>query len=306
MADTARTQLVTPVVTRRHKAFSDTVSPYLFILPMLLVFLVLRLGPSIYALVLSLFRYRGYGAATWVGVGNYVTLLQYDVFWIGLKNSFFYWGAHVIPMMGIAFLLALLANSKLAKATRIVKPIIFIPQIVAAVSAALIFRNLFGTKYGVVNTMLGAEIPWLEDMTLARWVVVVVLIWRQTGYWFVIYLAGLTSIPPSVLEAATVDGANAWQKLTHITVPLMRNTFLFSFVVDGISTLKLYGLPNVLGAGQAPAAPLGMAPVLNVLISGITNGRYGRACAVGWLLFIVILVLTRIQFFLLGGRAKKA
>jgi len=273
---------------------------------MIMVFFVLRLGPSIYALGLSFFRYRGYGNATWVGIANYTTLLRYDVVWISLRNSLFYWVAHVIPMMAIAFLLALLANSKLAKAKRITKPILFIPQIVAAVSAALIFRNLFGTKFGVVNSMLGAEIPWLEDMTLARWVVVGVLIWKQTGYWFVIYLAGLTSISPAVLEAATVDGANAWQKMTLMIVPLMRNTFLFSFVIDGIRTLKLYGLPNVLGGGSSPTAPVGMAPVLNVLIGAIVNGRYGRACAMGWLLFIVILALTRIQFLVLGGRGKRA
>ena len=199
-------------------------------------------------------------------------------------------------MMIIAFLLAVLINSKFVTHKRVFKPIIFMPQIVAAVAAALLFQNFYGTKYGILNTFLGVEIPWLTDMGLARWAVVTLLVWRGAGYWFIIFLAGLTTINTEVLEAAIVDGASAWQRLTRVTIPLMRNTFLFAFVVDAIVTLRLFAEPNVLGGKPGTLAPVGMAPVLNLLVEGIRSARFGQAAAVGWLLFIIIAIVSWVQF----------
>lgn len=262
-------------------------------------FLLFFLGPALYALVVSFGRYKGYGPFKWIGFKNYVNMLQYDVFWIEIRNIFFYWIAHAIPMMIIAFLLAVLMNSKLVTHKRFFKPTIFMPQVVAAVAAALLFRNFFGTKYGILNTMLGVEIPWLTEMPLARWAVVILLVWRGAGYWFVIFLAGLTTINPEVQEAAIVDGASSWQRLIRVTIPLMRNTFLFAFVVDAIVTLRLFAEPNVLGGQPGTLAPVGMAPVLNLLVEGIRSARFGQAAAVGWLLFIIIAVVSFIQFRIL-------
>jgi ABC-type sugar transport system permease subunit len=105
----------------------------------------------------------------------------------------------------------------------VIKPILFVPNIVAIVAASLVFQNLFGTEYGVINWLIGMKIPWLQDYGLARWVVVVVLVWRNVGFWFVVFLAGLTSISPEIEDAARVDGATTWQRLRFITIPLMRN-----------------------------------------------------------------------------------
>jgi len=289
---------------RKHRRWGDILAPYLFLLPFILFFFVMFLGPATYAFVLSFFRYRGYGTARWVGLGNYAALLQYDVFWKQLKNTLFYWIAHALPMMTVAFLLALLMQSKLIKNQKRFKPIIFLPQIVANVAAALLFRNLFGTQYGIVNKLLGLKIAWMEDPVLTRWIVVVVMIWRSTGYWFVIYLAGLTSISPSVLEAAIVDGASWWQRLTHVILPLMRNSFIFAFVVDGISSLRAYAVPNIIGAVGGELAPPGVASILVLLVQNIRDGRFGRASATGWLLFIVIAVVSGIQAILLGKRRE--
>ena len=251
--------------------------PYLFISPFLLFFVVLFLGPSFYSLYLSFFRYAGYGESTWVGLQNYVAILKYPVFWTEIKNILFYWIAHAIPMMALAFGLAVLVNSKLVRYKNFFKPLIFIPQIIATVVAALFFQNFFGTQYGILNRILGVEIPWLSDMTLARWVVVLLLIWRGLGYWFVIFLAGLTSINPEVMEAGTVDGARTWQRLIYLTIPLMRNSFLFAFVVDGIVTLRLFAEPNVLAGKAGALASVEMAPVLNLVIENIRSARFGMA-----------------------------
>ena len=284
----------------------DTLVPYLFISPFLLSFLVLFVGPAIYSLVLSFYRYQGYGTATWVGFNNYDATLNYELFWTELGNTIFYWLAHSIPLVIIAFLLAVLVYSKLVEHKRVFKPLLFMPQLVAAVAAALVFKNFFGTQYGLLNTVLGTKVQWLDNSEIARWVVVFVIVWRSTAYWFVVFLAGLTAINPEINEAATVDGASAWQQMIHITIPLMRRTFLVFFVLDAVWAMRLFETPNVLTGAMGGLAPAAMAPILNLIVSNVQSALFGQAAATGWLLFIVIGVISFIQFRLFRERNEEA
>jgi len=289
----------------RKKMRGDSLVPYLFISPFLIFFLGLFLGPAFYSLYLSFFRYAGYGASTWVGLGNYLAVLEYPVFWTEIWNTVFYWFAHAVPMMVVAFGLAVLVNSKLVRFKNIFKPLIFMPQIIATVVAALVFQNFFGTQYGILNRILGTEIPWLTDMNLARWVIVALLIWRGLGYWFVIFLAGLTSINPEVMEAATIDGVSVWQRLAYVTIPLMRSSLLFAFVVDGIVTMRLFAEPNVLVGKAGALASVEVAPVVNLVIENIRSARFGMAAATGWSLFILIAAISWFQFRLFQQEEDK-
>ncbi len=286
---------------RRKIRWGDVLAPYLFIFPFIVSFLTLFIGPAMYSFVLSFFRYKGYGTASFLGFANYKTILQYHVFWTTLKNTLFYWLAHVVPLMIFAFLLAVLVRSKLVRWKSFFKPAIFLPNVVASVASALIFQSLFGTKYGVINSLLGTEIPWLQDMTLVKYVVVFLLVWRGVGWWFVIYLAGLTAINPDLEEAALVDGASAWQRLRFVTLPLMRNTFLFAFVIDAIGSFRLFTEPNVLVSRGGALGPPEMAPLLNLLIGNLRDGRFGISAAVGWILFILVVIISYIQFRILRG-----
>lgn len=292
--------------SRRATIDRDALTPYLFVSPFVLIFLVFFIGPAGYSLVLSFFRYRGFGTATFVGLQNYARLLGYHVFWTTLGNSVFYWLAHAIPMLSISFMLAVLVMSRNVREAhrRVFKPIIFLPQLVAATAGALVFQNFFATRNGVLNLILGRQIPWLEDMTLARWAVVILMIWRGAGYWFIIFLANLTSISDEIYDAARVDGASPRQTLFRITIPLMRNAFLFAFLVDAIVSLRLYAEPNILGGRAGALAPVGMAPVLNTVVENISGGRFGVASAAGWLIFIVVLLVTGVQYLVLGDRRK--
>ncbi|MEQ8675485.1 MAG: sugar ABC transporter permease [Aggregatilineales bacterium] len=290
---------------KQGKSWGEFLTPYLFIFPFLAFFLIFFLGPALYSFVLSFYRYRGYGEAQFAGIDNYVRALDYHVFWTTLENTLFYWVGHAVPMMALAFFLAVLVNSKLVVHKNFFKPLIFLPQIVASVASALVFQNFFGTHTGALNNMLGTDIPWLEDMDLARWAVVILLVWRGIGYWFIIFLAGLTSINEEVNEAATVDGASSFQKLFYITIPLMRSTFLFAFIVDGIVTLRLFAEPNVLGGRGGALAPVEMAPVLNLVVNNIRGARFGDAAAVGWILFVITVFITIVQYLILGRRRKE-
>lgn len=284
---------------------SDRLVPYLFISPFILSFIVLFLGPAIYSLVVSFFRYAGYGSMTWVGLYNYFATLQYRLFWIGLRNTIFYWIAHDVPMMAIAFGLALIVSSKYIQFKRFFKPLLYLPQLVTSVASALIFSSFFGLEYGVLNTILGLKIPWLIDVNLARWAVVILLVWRGVGYWFIVYLAGLTSINPEIIEASIVDGASSWKRLVYVILPLMTNTLIFAFVVDAIGSLRIFTEPNVLMAQRGGLAPYEIAPVVNVLFSSMGSGRFGQATSVGWILFLITMGASWVQFKIINSLNKE-
>jgi ABC-type sugar transport system permease subunit len=283
----------------------DKIVPYLFISPFIVSFIILFLGPAIYSLVVSFFRYAGYGSMTWVGLYNYTATLQYRLFWIGLRNTIFYWIAHDIPMMAFAFGLALIVSSKYIQLKRFFKPVLYLPQLVTTVASALIFSSFFGLEYGVLNRILGMKIPWLIDVDLARWAVVILLVWRGVGYWFIVYLAGLTSINPEIIEASIVDGANSWKRLIYVILPLMTNTLIFAFVVDAIGSLRIFTEPNVLMAQRGGMAPYEIAPVVNVLISSLGAGRFGQASSVGWILFLITMIASYIQIKLINTLNKE-
>ena len=273
--------------------------PYLFILPFILSFLVFFVFPAGYSLVLSFFKYRGYGKATFVGVGNYNSLLHYSAFWKAIGNTLFYFLMHLVPVMGFAFLFAiLLQNEKLGRMRSVYKPILFMPQVVPVMASVLTFRVIFATNTGAVNQMLGLSIAWLEDPRFVRWTVVAYSIWRSTGWFMIIYLAGLTTIDPSLYEAAILDGATALQRIAYITIPLLRSIFIFAFIMDAISSFKVFTEVNVLIAGTGNA-PTHAAPIMNLVTNNMKNGNFGMASAAGWLLFIMIMAVSMLELLLM-------
>lgn len=268
--------------------------PYLFILPFLVSFLVFFAGPFVYSLGLSLHRYRGYGAASFVGLANYRNLLLYPDFWLSVRNTFFYFVAHWLPVTGVSFVLAygLWSQQFSAPVTRFYKTIIFMPRVVSVVAAALLFRVFLSTRVGVVNSFLGTRIPFLEDYVLMRWSVVSLVTWRAIGWFLVVYLAGLTTVSDDVLDSTRIDGANFLQRLVYIVLPIMKPIFLFAFIMDTITSMRLFTEPNVLM--PALTLPPQVQPMVNVLTRNIDGGNYGMAASVGWVLFLMTMTLALI------------
>lgn len=274
---------------------SERITPYLFIAPFIISFLLFFAFPAMYSLVLSFFRYKGYGAAKFIGFGNYKTLLKYSAFWKSIRNTLFYFLGHIVPVMVGAFVSALILSSKrMQRVQKFFKPLLFLPQVVPVMATALTFRVIFATHTGVINQMLNLSVPWLEDTTLMRLCVLVLVIWRSTGWFMVIFLAGLTTINADLYEAATLDGASFFQHTIHITLPLMKPIFLFAFVMDAISSFKLYTEVNVMIAGTANA-PTDAATIMNMITQNLENGNFGGASAAGWLLFILIAVVSILE-----------
>ena len=272
-------------------------APYLFIMPFLISFIIFFAVPSLYSLILSLFKYKGYGGMKFVGFDNYLSLLQYGTFWKAIGNTLFIYVVHIIPVMVISFLLAVALNSGRVFLSRYVKGILFLPQITSVVATALIFRILLSTRTGVINSVLGTKIPFIEDPRFMKWSIVALVIWRSIGWFMVIFLAGLTTIDESVNDAAAIDGANAFRRMIHITIPIMKLIFMFAFVMETISSFKFYTESTLLiTGGQSSNIPTASMTIINLLTTNINGGAFGMASAVGWILFLMILVVSLIQF----------
>lgn len=269
--------------------------PWMFLAPFLIVYLWFFLGPALYSFVLSFMKYKGYGAMKFVGADNYLKLLQYSAFWSSLKNTLFYLVGHVVLVVILSFLLALLIKSKVIKHKSLFKVGFFIPQITASVAAIMIWKVVLGTKTGVINTLLGTEIGFLEDLTLMKWSIILVMAWRSIGWYMVIFFAGLSTVPEDVVEAAMVDGANAFQRMMKIIIPLMKPTFVFVLFNCCVTTFKVYNEPNLLIGSTNSAAPVSVAPIMNMVTNNIRNGNFGTASAAGWLIFLFILIISLIQ-----------
>ncbi|GAA3215256.1 carbohydrate ABC transporter permease [Dactylosporangium siamense] len=281
----------------RAPKWLDRLAPYGFIAPFVVSFALFFAIPSIVSIGLSFTRYSGYGPVEWVGLRNYRSLLDSPNFHQSVLNTLFYWLVPLVPMLGGAFLLAMVVRSKLTRWGRIYKPLLFIPQVMAPVAAGLVWRVILSGN-GVVNSVFGLDVNWLGDPDAMKWGVVLLLVWRGLGWYFVVFLAGLTSIPNDLLEAAEMDGTTAWQRVRHVVLPLMRPIVLFALVIDTIASLQLFTEPNLLvgGAGSTTGAPPSAAPVMNQIITNISGGQFGLAAAVGWLMFIAIAVFSVVQF----------
>jgi ABC-type sugar transport system permease subunit len=280
----------------------NLLAPYLFIAPFLLSFIVFFVFPAGYSLVLSFFSYKGYGEARFTGLDNYKSLLAYSGFWQAVRNTIFYFAAHVVPVMVISFLLAILLHSALiGRSKTLVKPLLFLPQISPVVAAALIWRIMFGTQSGVVNKLLGTEIPFLTQYSLTRWIIVLLIVWRGIGWYMVIFMSGLTTISDEITDAAKIDGANPLQNVLHIVVPLMQPIFMFAFITDAIDTFKIFTEPNILGPRGVPL-PFDLAPMMNMLIMNVNGGSFGMAAASGWMLFAMVLAVAALQWWFFSRR----
>lgn len=268
----------------------------LFIAPFLLAFAAFTLVPNVQSVILSFQKYQGFGEASWVGTDNYASLLAYPVFWQSLWNTVFYWFVHAAILIPLSFLLATVVTSRGLRGRQFWQAIIFLPQVMSIVAVTLVFQVMFSTHNGVINTIFGTDIPWLTDMGIARWVVILMLVWQGLGFWFVVFAAGLTSIDVELTEAATVDGAGAVRRVFSITLPLMRNMILFALVMSAIGGMALYTQPNVLLQGGAVGAPADAAPLSNLVVTGLLSGNYGTSAAAGWMLFILTIAVSGILF----------
>lgn len=278
--------------------------PYLYIFPYFLVFILFLVVPGVAGMVIGLFDWQVVGERTFIGLGNFVELVSDPVFIAAVKNTLFYAAMYVPVFIVVGLLLALLLNIDF-KARGLMRGIIYAPYIFMIPAIGVIWRWFLDTNYGVLNYYLKViglpSVRWLTDTRIALKSIVMVISWETVGYSMVIYLAGLQEIPKELYEAALVDGASAWHRFWRITLPQLRPTTFFLFVIGVIGALKTFGQPFMMTAGGPVDST--MTVVMSLYFNGFQYFRMGYAAAISAVLFIGIFAFTLLQFRILRQEA---
>lgn len=290
-----------------RRRFPDAIEAYLFLAPFLLSFLVFFLIPSGLSILLSLFRFRGYGKALFVGLDNYTRLLSYGHFWEAVGNTFFYYLVHLAPVFVVPFLLAVLLTTVRIRLRGFFETALFVPNVVAVVTAALLFKILLATNHGAVNAILGTRVPFIDSPSLMKYAVSALLIWRGFGWFFVVFLAGLTTVREELKEAAAIDGAGFLRTTLSVTIPVMKPIFLFALVMDLITSLKVFVEPSLLLAATAGSTvPPQAETMMNILYDNMNAGNYGMASSAGWILFLVLSGASLLLFRVFDPQGRRS
>lgn len=267
-----------------------------FLLPAALLIFVFCFYPMVQALILSF--QKGTGSAVQpAGFANYARIVKDATFQQCLFNTIFYFVIQVPIMLILALILAQLLNSPDIKGKGIYRTMIFPPCATSLVSYSMIFKSLFAND-GLVNRVLSTvgipTVDWFQNAWAARWVIVIALIWRWTGYNMVFYLAGLQNIDYSIYEAARIDGASPFQQFVHLTIPLLKPTILLTAIMSTSGTLQLFDESVNLTAGGPGKATMTLTHYI-YNISFVETPKFNYAAALSVFILVVVAVLSAIQ-----------
>jgi multiple sugar transport system permease protein len=285
--------------SRRRSQITKNLIAYSFILPNLIGFAIFTLVPVVFSLVLAFMNWDGANQSSWAGLDNFRQLLSDETFLISLKNTIVYVSATVPLTMAASLGLALLLNQPI-RGRNIFRTIFFFPYVASLVAVAVVWNLLFFPSAGPVNQFLqaiGIANPprWAASIQWAMLTVVLASVWKGMGYYMVIYLAALQGIPELLYEAASIDGANTWQKFRYITLPMLTPATFFISVMLTISSFKVFDLIMVMTGG-------GPGRATNVLVihtynTAFVDFRFGYASSIAMVLFVLVLGITIVQFY---------
>jgi multiple sugar transport system permease protein len=301
-----------PRVRRRMSktAWREALHGYLFILPWILGFFFFTLGPMVVGMYLSFTEYTILAPPIWVGIWNYRHMLQDSLVGQSIYNTAYYVMLAVPATMIIGLLLAILLNQKV-RGMPFFRTAFYIPSIVPAVASVALWVWIFNGRWGLLNQFLrsiGLNGPgWLTDPLWTKPSLVIWTIWGVGGT-MVIYLAGLQGIPEVFYEAAAIDGAGRLRRFWNITIPMLSPTIFFNLILSIIGSFQVFTAVLILGGQQTlsyqtPAGgPLNslLVYVLYVYQNAFYFFKMGYGAALAWILFVIVLVLTLIQFKLAG------
>ena len=282
---------------RRH-----SLAGWIFAAPALIVIGVFFGLPVLSALALSLTDFDLYALADtrnlrFAGLDNYIDLLQTPMFWTALGTTAYFVGLGVPLSIALSLGAALLLNAPAARFKALFRTALFAPVVTTLVAVAVIWRYLFHTRYGLVNWGLGHlginPVDWLGDPHWAMPTIILFAVWKNFGYNMVIFLAGLQAIPKDLYEAARIDGASRWQQLLHITLPMLGPVLLLVGVITVSGYFQLFAEPYVMTRGDPLQSTVSV--LYFMFEEGFKWWNLGRASAVAFLLFLIILALTTLM-----------
>ena len=276
---------------------------YLFIAPVIFLFLIFVVGPLIASFYWSFTQYDGIHTPKWIGLGNYRNILFHDPrFWKSIRNTILYTVGVIPPGIALSLLLAIAIDQQI-RLKNFFRVIYFIPAVTSVIALSVIWKWLFaGGKYGLVNYLLISiglkPIDWLMSPTWTMPAIMIMSIWAGLGYNMILFLAGLQTIPTTVYEAADIDGANMWDKFRHITLPLLKPTMVFVVIIGFIASFQVFERIYIMTESE-----FGIGGVLDSALTvvaylydmGFRKFQMGYASALGYIIFAVVFIITIIN-----------
>lgn len=274
---------------------------YLFISPFFILFAVFGLYPLVFSLYLSFVQWDALTPMVWVGLGNFANMLHDEILLTSLWNTLVIGLMYVPPMFLGAFIFAVILNAGWLKLRGIFRTAFFLPIVTPMVVVAIVFILLYGQEAGFLNYLAGRlgmkPIPWLVSENWSKPSIAILLVWRWTGYNMVLMLAGLQGISPEYYEAARIDGANALQRMWHITLPLMRPIFIFCTIMSLIGTVYMFDEVFVLTQGGPGTSSTNFG--LYLFNTSFTDFKFGYASCMAYtaafFVFIASLMILRFR-----------
>ncbi|UJF18399.1 sugar ABC transporter permease [Vibrio sp. SS-MA-C1-2] len=298
-------------------------TPYGFLLPFILIFSVFGIFPLLFSIFLSFHEWNpveGLAAMEFVGVDNYELALTDPWLWRSLNNTLWLaltsgFAQHLVAIP-VAYILVSMGD----RIRHWLTSAYFLPFITSTVAASLIFFNMYSPHSGIINQALielansslfgwafgwvndYQPIRWLDDATLIKPSIAIMVFWKYTGFNIVLYTTGLMTIPKDILEAARIDGANAFQRFWRISLPMIRPFMFFAITMTIIGNLQLFEEPFVLTKGTGGVGQAGLTISMYLYKVGWEWLEMGTASAISWLLFLLIGFCTLIQFVFFGKK----
>jgi trehalose/maltose transport system permease protein len=293
-----------PTQRRRSRGIPERRLAKLMVAPSMILIAVVAAYPIIYAIWLSLHEYsvRVAGLSRWagpVGLKNYQTALQSSEWWAAFRHTIIFTVSSVTLELLIGLGMALVMHAAF-RGQGLLRTTVLVPWAVLTVVTAVMWRTMFVSPYGFVNTVLGTDTVWLGSEPQALIVIIFADVWKTAPFMALLILAGLQVIPGEVYEAAEVDGASAWQRFTRITLPLLTPAILVALIFRTLDALRIFDLPYVLTQGQNGTSTL--STIAQEAFA--TNRIYGLGSAMAVLTFIIVMIVSFSYIRFVGGNLR--
>lgn len=286
------------------------ISSYLYIAPFFIIFAVIGLYPALFSFYLAFQSWNGLGDMSFVGLNNFRVVLEDPLFWKSLYNTIIIGLIGTAPQIVIGIILAILLNVAFLRFRSFFRVTIFMPYITSMVAVALIFSVIFSNhESSLANYVLGLfgmePVSWATSEWGTKIAISVMVFWRWVGYNTIIYLAGIQSIPNDVYEAATIDGANKFQQVIHITLPLLKPFIILTVFFSTVGALQLFSEPTVFLGAAAFTRDEAMTVVMYLYRDAFRLQSFGTASATAIILLIIIVIFAAINTYVASGRLGK-
>jgi multiple sugar transport system permease protein len=290
-----------PPARGRSRGLSEKRLAALMISPSMILIALVAAYPIIYAIWLSLHEYsvRVAGLSRWAGLRNYTTALQASEFWSALVTTLVFTAVSVFFELLIGLAMALAMHSAF-RGQGILRTVVLVPWAILTVVTGIMWRTIFESPQGLVNSILGSDTVWLGEKPQALIVIIVADVWKTAPFMALLILAGLQTIPGEIYEAAKVDGATMWQRFRKITLPLLTPAILVALIFRTLDALRIFDLPFILTKGANGTTTLSLIAEQTFA----ENRIYGLGAAYSILTFIVVMIVSFTYIRVVGGNIR--